>query len=256
MSTYTGVTEVDYIPHHAWFQYYQSTANPTHARPSSIQAIGHTYEPGTKTLDPANHEYDINDFYAALEAGNFPAVSYLKAPAYQDGHAGYSDPADEQYFLVSVINFLQQQGHWKDTAVIVTYDDSDGWYDHSYASPTSASYSPADALNGAGVCGSGTQQNGVNGLPVNGRCGPGVRIPFMVISKYAKKNYVSHTPISQASIVKFIEDNWLGGARLGQGSFDEGTGSIMDMFSFSNPKGSKLYLDPKTGLQTALVAKH
>ena len=53
-----------------------------------------------QTLDPANHEYDINDFYAAVQAGNFPAVSYLKAPAFQDGHAGYSDPADEQTFIV------------------------------------------------------------------------------------------------------------------------------------------------------------
>ncbi len=255
LSTYTGVTEADYIPHHAWFQYYQSTANPTHARPSSIAAIGHTYEPGTHTLDPANHEYDINAFYAAIQAGKFPAVSYLKAPAYQDGHAGYSDPADEQYFLVSVINFLQQQHHWKDTAVIIAYDDSDGWYDHAYGSPTSASYSAADALNGTAVCGSGTQQNGVNGLPVNGRCGPGVRTPFMVISKYAKKNYVSHTAISQASIAKFVEDNWLGGARLGGGSFDDSTGSIMDMFDFTAGKAPNLILDPKTGLQTASVVK-
>jgi phospholipase C len=250
-STYTSSNEVDYIPHHAWFQYYQSTQNATHARPSSIAAIGHTYIPGTKTLDPANHEYDINDFYAAVQAGNFPAVSYLKAPAYQDAHAGYSDPADEQYFLVNVMNFLQQQNHWKDTAVIITYDDSDGWYDHHYPTPTHASYSAADALNGTGICGSGTQPNGVNGLPVNGRCGPGVRIPFQVISKYAKKNYVSHTPISQASIVRFVEDNWLAGARLGGGSFDEGSGSVMDMFNFSDAGDSKLILDPRSGMKTA-----
>ncbi len=251
MSTNTNVTEIDYIPHHAWFQYYQSTQNPTHARPTSVAAIGHTYVPDTKTLDPANHEYDINDFYAAVQSGNFPAVSYLKAPSYQDAHAGYSDPADEQNFIVQVVNFLEQQKGWKETAVIVNYDDSDGWYDHSYAAPTSASYSTADQLNGSGVCGTGTQKNGVNGLPVNGRCGPGVRIPFVVISKYAKRNYVSHTPITQASVVKFIEDNWLLGARLGGGSFDDSTGSIMDMFDFSSPKAPELFLSPQTGLKTA-----
>jgi phospholipase C len=250
-STYTNVTESDYIPHHAWFQYYTSTANPTHARPTSVAAIGHTYVPGTKTLDPANHQYDINDFYAAIQAGNFPAVSYVKAPAFADGHAGYSDPADEQYFVVQVVNFLQQHQHWKDTAVIITYDDSDGWYDHSYATPTSASYTSADQLNGAATCGTGTQLNGLKGLPVNGRCGPGVRVPFLVISKYAKKNYVSHTPITQASVVKFIEDNWLAGARLGGGSFDDSTGSVMDMFDFKAPQASELYLDPKTGRKTA-----
>jgi phospholipase C len=254
ISTYTNVNEADYIPHHAWFQYYTSTANPTHARPSSVAAIGHSFIPGTKTPEPANHEYDINDFYAAVQAGNFPAVSYLKAPAFQDGHAGYSDPADEQTFIVNVVNFLQQQNHWKDTAIIITYDDSDGWYDHSYATPTSASFSSADQLNGSSVCGTGTPPNGLKGLPVQGRCGPGVRIPFVLISKYAKKNYVSHTPITQASVVKFIEDNWLSGARLGGGSFDETTGSIMDMFDFSpaTPKAPELRLSPQTGrLQTA-----
>ncbi|MGD0190846.1 MAG: alkaline phosphatase family protein [Rhizomicrobium sp.] len=253
-SIYTGVTENDYIQHHNWFQYYQSTSNPTHARPNGVQDIGYTYDRGTQTVDPANHQYDIDDFYAAVEANNFPSVSYIKAPGYEDGHAGYSDPADEQTFLVGLINFLQHQKHWKDTAVIITYDDSDGWYDHAYAAPISASYNAADQLNGNGVCGTGTQPNGLGGLPVNGRCGNGLRIPFMVISDHAKKNYVSHVAITQASIVRFIEDNWLDGTRLGGGSYDATTGSIMDMFDFSeaNAKAAtKLYLNPKTGVQTA-----
>jgi phospholipase C len=123
-------TSVDYIPHHAWFQYYASTRNPTHARPSSVAAIGHSFIPHTKTPEPANHNYDINDFFAALKADNLPAVSFLKAPAFQDGHAGYSDPLDEQNFLVRVINTLEKSKEWAETAVIVLHDDSDGWYDH------------------------------------------------------------------------------------------------------------------------------
>ena len=63
---------------------------------ASIAAIGYSYRRRRQTRDPANHEYDLEDFYAAVKAGNFPAVSYIKAPAYQDGHAGYSDPLDEQ----------------------------------------------------------------------------------------------------------------------------------------------------------------
>ena len=232
-SSYTGTT-ADYIPHHNWFQYFPSTANPTHARPSSLRAIGHTDEPGTRTPDPANHEYGLNDFFAAVKAGNFPAVSFLKAPAFQDAHAGYSDPLDEQAFVTKVVNFLQQQPQWKDTAVIVTYDDSDGWYDHAFATPTNPSFdAQADQLDGAGVCGSGTPMPGLKGKPVNGRCGPGTRIPLMVISPWAKTNYVSHTRISLASVTRFIEDNWLHGERLGGGSFDATTGSIMDMFKFA-----------------------
>ncbi len=247
-SSVVNATVTDYIPHHAWFQYYQSTSNPTHARPSAIAAVGHSLEADRKTIDPANHEYDINDFYAAVKAGNFPAVSYLKAPAYQDGHAGYSDPLDEQAFTAKVINFLQKQREWKDTAIIVTWDDSDGWYDHAFAKTTSPSFDPtADQLNGAGICGKGTQAKGLNGQPVNGRCGPGTRIPFLVISPYAKENYVSHKQISQASIVRFIEDNWLNGQRLGGGSFDASAGSIMDMFDFHRPQTARLFLDEQTG---------
>ena len=75
---------------------------PEHARPTSVP---HDRLHG----DAANHQYDINDFFDAINAGNFPAVSFLKAPGYQDGHAGYSDPLDEQTFIVNVINFLQKQ---------------------------------------------------------------------------------------------------------------------------------------------------
>ncbi|MDE2341943.1 MAG: alkaline phosphatase family protein [Betaproteobacteria bacterium] len=250
----------DYIPHHNWFQYYKSTANPAHARPSSLQAVGYTYQADGKTPDPANHQYDLQDFYDAVKSGNYPAVSFLKAPAFQDAHAGYSDPLDEQAFVTQVINFLQQQPDWKNTLVVVTYDDSDGWYDHAYVSPTSPSFdSQADQLNGSGVCGSGTPLAGINGKPVNGRCGPGTRIPFLVISPWAKANYVDHTQISQASIVRFIEDNWLSGQRLGGGSFDASAGSITGMLNLSGSGNTpSLYLDSTYGtpLNTPPVILH
>ena len=122
-----------------------ATASSTTARPAN----------------PANHQYGLHDFYDAVKAGNFPSVSYIKLPAYQDGHAGYSDPLDEQAGIVALINFLEQQPGWKSTAVIVTWDDSDGWYDHAFAKPTSPSFDPeADQLDGPGKCGSGTPPAG------------------------------------------------------------------------------------------------
>jgi phospholipase C len=244
-----GVSLVtDYIPHHNWFAYYPSTANSTHARPASRRAIGHSLA-ADGSRDPANHQYDLDDFYAAVKAGNFPAVSFVKAPAYQDGHAGYSNPLDEQTAIVTLLNFLAKRPEWKDTAVIVTWDDSDGWYDHAAARVTSPSYDAADQLTGDGLCGSGPALNGVSGKPVNGRCGPGTRIPFLVISPWAKINAVSHTRISQASVVRFIEDNWLHGKRLGGGSFDATAGSMMDMFDFrTGGHAPALVLSPRTGL--------
>jgi phospholipase C len=122
--TSTGLAEPtkDYIPHHSFFNYWTSTSNPVHTRPASLGEIGNA--------GPANHQYDVLDFFAAAASGNLPAVSFLKAPAYQDGHAGYSDPLDEQTFLVKTINFLQALPTWTSTAVVIMYDDSDGWYDH------------------------------------------------------------------------------------------------------------------------------
>jgi phospholipase C len=258
-STFSSIlsrTNTDYIPHHAWFQYYKSTSNPTHARPSSIQAVGHTLEPNGKSVDPANHNYDLNDFYASVLSGNYPAVSYIKMAAYQDGHPGNSDPLDEQEGNVQLINFLQQQPEWNSTLVIITYDDSDGWYDHLFAKPTWASYdATADQVNGPGQCGTGiatqVQPNGLNGQPVNGRCGPGTRIPFLVISPFAKPNYASANRITQSSVVRFIEDNWLNGQRIGGGSNDATSGVITDMLDFTQAPNNKLLLDSVAGTITA-----
>ncbi len=247
-ATAVNAATADYIPHHNWFQYFKSTSNPQHTRPSSTAAIGSSLETDGKTAEPANHQYDTDDFFAAVKAGNYPSVNFLKAPAAQDGHAGYSDPLDEQAFVTKVVNFLMQQPDWKNTLVVVTYDDSDGWYDHQYMAPVHSSAAAADQLSGNGVCGSGTQPLGVTGAPVNGRCGPGTRIPFVVISPYAKTNYVDHTFIDQASVVRFIEDNWLGGARLGGGSFDATAGDLRGMLNLTGtPVTTPLYLDGTLG---------
>jgi phospholipase C len=271
-STFSSVlnsSPTDYTQHHNWFQYFTSTANPAHTRPSSVAAIGGT-DPLDSTATPVHHEYDYNDFIAAVKAGNYPSVNYIKAPAIGDAHPGNSDPLDEQAFVTNLVNFLQEQPDWKSTAVIITYDDSDGWYDHRFAAPTTSSFDTAtvesvnlpsktvtgaDQLNGVGVCNtSGAQQGvGVNGGAVNGRCGPGTRIPFIVISPWAKVNFVDDTQISQASVIRFIEDNWLGGARLGGGSDDATAGVITNMFNFSGSAGTAptVFLDPAQGTKLA-----
>ena len=251
----------DYIPHHQPFQYYASTSNPTHARPRSVAAIGHSLIPHTHDPDPANHQYDINDFFAALKAGNLPAVSFVKASAFEDGHAGYSDPLDEQHFLVRVINALQKSPEWKETAVVITWDDSDGWYDHQMPPIVNPSFNPTvDTLNGAGLCNHGLQQgkttpavplNGGFGRPAWGRCGYGTRMPMLVVSPFAKRNHVDHGLTDQSSILRFIEDNWLFGEHVQPGgSFDTIAGPIDPMFDFSKRDDDgerKLILDETKG---------
>jgi phospholipase C len=256
-------TSPDYIPHHAWFQYFASTRNPTHARPSSVAAIGQSLVPHTNTPEPANHNYDIHDFFDALKAHNLPAVSFLKAPAFQDGHAGYSDPLDEQHFLVQVINTLQKSPEWSDTAVVILYDDSDGWYDHQMPPVVNSSFNPAvDTLNAPGVCNTsnGSQQgkpapapmlNGNFGQPAWGRCGYGTRMPLLVVSPFAKRNHVDHTLTDQSSVLRFVEDNWLHGERIQPGgTFDNIAGTLDHMFDFDDRDEDhprKVILDEATG---------
>ena len=262
----------DYLPHHASFQYYPSTRNPHHLRPASVAEIGHAGR--------ANHQYDMTDFYAALQAHSLPSVSFVKAPAYQDDHPGNSDPLSSQTFTVDLINALQQSEDWQDTAVIIAWDDTDGWYDHltgpvinqtafdtgtnngtfnandSYipSLPLSASTAPAtpSAILTSGVC--GAPSGGAAATPP--RCGYGIRQPYMVISPWAKHNFVDHSLTDQTSTVAFIEYNWNTGfidgptpLPAGQGSLDRLAGSILNMFDFDDkPDTSPYILDDATGL--------
>ena len=229
-----GKTAADYIPHHEPFQYYASTANPRHVPPASTEEIGRD--------GPANHQYDLEDFWRAADAGRLPSVSFLKAPAYQDGHAGYSDPVNEQRFLVETLNRLQGLPDWKDAAVLITYDDSDGWYDHVMPPVLARSSLPGiDALTGPGACGAPRKGE----LP--GRCGPGPRLPLIAVSPFSRENYVDHAMTEQASILRFIEDNW-GLGRLGGRSFDARAGSLLPLFDFKAGGAPRtLKLDPATG---------
>ena len=230
-----GATVTDYEPHHNPFQYYKSTANPKHLPPTSEAAIGHT--------DQANHQYDLSDFYATIKDGNMPAVSFLKAAAYQDGHPGYSDPTDEQHFIVNTVNQIEQSKYWKSTAIVITYDDSDGWYDHQVSPIVNGSNTAVDAA----ICTSTPVRLG----SYPDRCGYGQRLPLVVISPYTRSNYVSHNVTDQSSITKFIEDNWVGGEGTGVGSYDTIAGSfyapggVLDFHG--RPNDNRILLDPTTG---------
>jgi phospholipase C len=232
-----GGSEVaDYSPHHEPFQYFQSTANPHHLPPSSEAEIGKT--------DQANHQYDLSLFAETLKDGNLPSVSYLKAAEYQDGHPGYSDPLDEQNFIVNTVNEIEHSKYWLSTAIVITYDDSDGWYDHQPSPIVNGSDDPS--LDTA-LCSSVAVKVGTR----DDRCGYGPRLPLVVISPWTRDNFVSHNRTDQSSVPRFIEDNWLHGQRIGDGSFDaiagrlDAPGGVLDFRTF--PDIRQLTLDPTTG---------
>jgi phospholipase C len=256
----------NYSAHYDGFQFYASTANPHHLAPASLDVVGtDTATPGE--FDTANHNYDVSDFNdlvsdiqaKTIPASHFPAVSYLKAPVYETGHPATSDPIDEQTWLVNEINAIEALPTWKSTAIFVTYDDSDGWYDHVYGGVTNPSDTTADSLTGTDACGTvpATSSSEYGTTPLydeQGRCGYGPRLPLIVISPYANQDYVQKTITDQSSIVSFIEYNW----NLGQipGSFANISGNgaagggLLGMFNFT-AKGSELaeplFLNAQTG---------
>ena len=138
---------------------------------------------------------------------------------------------------------MEHSKFWKSTAIVVTYDDSDGWYDHQNSPRVNGSNTTADAA----VC---------TGTPVRlgsfpDRCGYGVRAPLVVVSPYTRANYVSHSLTDQSSITKFVEDNWLHGQSTGSGSFTQiagrlaGAGGVLDFHA--KPQFGPVILDPATG---------
>jgi phospholipase C len=241
-----GPMKKDYSAHHEPFQYYASTANPHHLPPSSVGMIGRT--------DQANHQYDMTDFWAALGAGNMPQVSYLKAPTYQDGHPGYSDPLDEQRFLADTVNRIEKSRFWGTTAILIAYDDSDGFYDH--VAPPILNYDsenvPGPVVDGqqwpGDECAPPVPATGQTADPHTGRCGLGPRLPLLLLSPWVKTNKVDHTLVDITSILQMIENRFAGGQRIGGGSFDVRAGNLLDGLRFTDHRSDRrLILDPSTG---------
>jgi phospholipase C len=231
-------TAADYVSHHAPFQYYASTANPTHVAPANGAEIGNDGQ--------AKHEYDLSWFYKSLNGqygAQLPAVSYLRPIKAEDGHGGNSDPVDEQHFLVRTVNAIEKSPYWKNTAIVIAYDDSDGFYDQ--VAPTILNGSTGNATSvEQPIC--TTPANKSATMSAGGwddRCGPSQRLPLLVISPYAKSNFIDHTESAQSSVVSFIEDNFLGGARVddqqtgnaASASFDANSNfsDLKEMFDFN-----------------------
>jgi phospholipase C len=118
-----------------------------------------------------------NDFQAKVASGHLPAVSFVK-PAQDDGHPAYSTLSQFEGFTQSVITSVQNQPKlWKNTAILVTFDEGGGYYDSGYVAPVTF-------------------------------FGDGTRIPMVAVSPFAKKGAVSHSYADHTSIAKFIERNW------------------------------------------------
>jgi phospholipase C len=205
----------------------------------------------------ANHNYDLSYFYQALSGGNLPAVTYLKFSEGNTGHAADSTPLLEQTSVVTAVNAIEQSPFWGDTAIMIAYDDTGGWYDHVAGPIVNFSNDPTnDAISGnpadsTGACG---KPGPLVTIAIQDRCGFGTRMPFLLISPYAKPNYVDHSLNDTTSILRFIEYNWGLGTIGDPQSFDVlASGTLLGMFDFNANNGkdlavhTRLILDPSSG---------
>lgn len=150
----TGKPAEHFQFHHQPFAYYQR------------------YAPGTE--ERRQHLKDASDFEAGIARGELPAVSFYKPIGALNEHPGYADLLSGERHVAELIDKLEHSALWKDTVIVVTYDEYGGFWDH--VAP-----------------------------PKGDRWGPGTRIPAIVISPYARKGHVDHTPYDTTSILKLIE---------------------------------------------------
>jgi len=124
----------------------------------------------------------LDTFYADAKAGTLPSVAWLAPNSVTSEHAP-ARISDGQTYVTGAINAIMQSPDWDSTAIFLSWDDWGGFYDH-VVPPT---------------------------VDVNGY---GMRVPSLVISPYARKGYIDHQVLSHDAYAKFIEDDFLGGARL------------------------------------------
>jgi len=122
----------------------------------------------------AAHLKDESDFIAVAHAGTLPAVSFIKPLGMNNEHAGYADILTGENHTVQLINAVRNGPNWKDAAIIITYDENGGFWDHV----------PPPKID---------------------KWGPGTRVPALIISPFAKKGFVDHTQMETVSILTFIE---------------------------------------------------
>ena len=162
-----------YLPKQNPFQYFTSTYNSGHIK-------------------------DLSSFYSSLTAGTLPAVTFIQPNPGHSMHPGSGSVTTAANWLAGLVQKIQNSSAWPKTAILITWDESGGWWDH--ASPP-----PIDSQ------------------------GFGARLPLMVISPYAKRGYVSHARLDHASILRFIQWNF---GLPSLNSRNNASNNLLDLFSF------------------------
>jgi len=192
---WTDITWLLYAEHVSWASYIEAGTQPDCAVDSAetCAPVSQNYlTPGIWNPLPLfgdvqrDHQLhnikDLSAFYADAKAGRLPAVSWVTPSGYDSEHPPASVHVGQAH-VTSVINAAMKSPDWKSTAIFLAWDDWGGFYDH--------------------VVPPAVDQNGY-----------GLRVPALVISPYARHGYIDHQTLSSDAYLKFIEDDFLHGARL------------------------------------------
>lgn len=169
-----------YVPQENPFQYFQTTANSANVQ-----------------------NFTLADFESQLSAGTVPSVMWVNASPGHSMHPGQGNIADGIEWLDNFVQAVKASTEWPNTAIIVIWDESGGWYDH-VAPPQ-----------------------------LDGTIGLGARVPVLVISPLAKTNYISSQQMDFVSVLRFIQWNWALGtfADSGQAAREAQSGNICDLLT-------------------------
>lgn len=170
----------------------------------------HVFAPETRFLD---------DIKVSLPIG----VTWVRSGVFNSDHPGYGGGLGPSW-VASVVNAIGKSPYWESTAIFVVWDDWGGFYDHVQPPPRLTSRGTTDLT------------------------GPGLRVPLIVISPYAKRGYVSHVNHEFGSLLRFAEEAF-GVPSLG--TVDAVSDNLQDCFDFTQPpapfssvKGSAAFRRP------------
>jgi phospholipase C len=157
----------------SWRYYTAATPNGNGAYWSAYSAVNHIYYGPDWTKDVISPQ---TVFFTDVKHGDLPVISWITPTCQNSDHAGCGGDTGPDW-VASIVNAIGQSQYWDSTAIFVTWDDPGGWYDHV----------PPKKLDYDGL---------------------GFRVPLLVISPYAKQDYVSHVHYELASILRFVEDRF------------------------------------------------
>ena len=173
-------TCIHYVPQENPFQYFQTTANSTNVQ-----------------------NFSMSSFSTMLASDTLPSVMWVQPSPGHSMHPGQGNIANSIEWLDGFVQAVQASSLWPNTAVLVLWDESGGWYDHV----------PPPQLSGT--------------------LGLGARVPVLMISPLAKTGYVSSQQMDFVSILRFIQWNWAMGpfTDSGQAARESQSGNICDLLT-------------------------